>query len=92
VTENTENLNRAVLIDAASFESIPDQNCAAGWYNDLMHGAITCSEPSARQGGSSQAVKVANFSDIGRLKELMKRTDMDIARVSQVLVFEALSY
>ncbi len=39
-----------------------------------------------------QAVKVANFSEIGRLKELMKRTDMDIARVSQVLMFEALSY
>ena len=53
-------------------------------------------------------MKVANFSEIGRLKELMKRTDMDIARVSQVLsslrpeatsvcclkilVYEALSY
>ena len=29
-----------------------------------------------------QAVKIANFSEIGRLKDLMKKTDADIARVS----------
>ena len=29
-----------------------------------------------------QAVKIANFSEIGRLKDLMKRTDADITRVA----------
>lgn len=29
-----------------------------------------------------QAVKIANFSEIGRLKDLMKKTDADIARVT----------
>jgi len=28
----------------------------------------------------AQAVKIANFSEIGRLKDLMKKTDYDIAR------------
>ena len=38
---------------------------------------------------TEQAVKIANFSEIGRLKDLMKRTDMDIARVSSEITEHA---
>ena len=39
-----------------------------------------------------QAVKIANFSEIGRLKDLMKRTDLDIARVSSGFYVFAFAY
>jgi len=39
--------------------SIPDEICAAEWYKLLMHAAITCSEPTARQGGRNRSTAQA---------------------------------
>jgi hypothetical protein len=58
--KHTSSQRLLILVDRYFLElSIPDEICAAEWYKLLMHAAITCSEPTARQGGRNRSTAQA---------------------------------